>query len=501
MRKRIIAICMVFLMVWLMMPIQTWAKPDLNKAVIPISTYCLGDQMHAFVNLKPVCDPDTMKVEIQSGVYSEGETAPVPLTESDSIVRYLFLIDLSMSMKDYVSEIENFVAALMRAEKQEAVYSVASFGEQYKMVRKNLTDSKTVIDTVKNLAYDQYLTDPYTAMTSALTDLKANCPRVSGDVVNLVLISDGEPDLEQGDTAAEGEKEKKLDSKAAQKIGDTQDIIVHTLMFAGTGSHAVTSFSAGTGLSLKTDGRNAGNKIASFVDSLYRLTFSLSKAPSDNEVSVQLSYMPNGKKIFTGELQLESVPVLRGSLSNGGDSEQAPDDSGGGSWNGGNEISGSASSGSGISGNTGSGDNILGFPGYLWMILGAIVLIVIVLLIFVICRKKKKGAGHRRKKVNLDEAIYMRMEILAGDCVTSDRDFYLTDQIVIGSDSDCDLVLEEKDASGRHSRIFCKDQMIYIEDLHSTNGTMLEGMRLHAPNPLRSGNEITIGTARFTFRF
>ena len=65
----------------------------------------------------------------------------------------------------------------------------------------------------------------------------------------------------------------------------------------------------------------------------------------------------------------------------------------------------------------------------------------------------------------------------------------------------CDLVWSDRCVSKKNSRIYIKDQTIYIEDLNSKEGTVLGGMRLYAPNPLRSGDVISIGAVSFILRF
>ncbi|MCH5268473.1 MAG: FHA domain-containing protein [Lachnospiraceae bacterium] len=494
MKKRLLAFCCLVLISWQMIfPASVGAAK--KQSLSAESAYCMDEQMYSFVHLEKKVKPESVEVRVKEGIYTDDSSTPVPLKKSNVVVRYLLMVDLSMSMVDYKGEIEKFVTALTAGEKQEAVYTVASFGEQYKVEEDNLTDSKTVIKTINNLKYDQRLTDPYTAITSALTDLKVNRLRLGGDVVNLILISDGTPDLEQGESGKEKKKEKELDRKAAKKIKNSGDVIVHTLLFQDDNTHANTSFSAGTGLSLSTGGKAAGKKIASFVDSLYVVSFPLTHMPEEDKVSVWLRCMVDAEEGNLEDLKLQSVPVLRGFHSDKKEGEKSKPDAE--STEAPSQEQSSMSSGGTVTSD--SSDSKSSVP-WIYIIIGIAAAILIIVCICVVIFCSKKGS-RKRKKGKPENAVFMKVEIISGKCKTADRDFYLEDELWVGSGSDCDLVFAEADVSKHNTRIYRQQQMIYIEDMDSAQGTVLEGMRLHAPNPLRSGDEISIGSVRFVFRF
>jgi hypothetical protein len=81
------------------------------------------------------------------------------------------------------------------------------------------------------------------------------------------------------------------------------------------------------------------------------------------------------------------------------------------------------------------------------------------------------------------------------------KDYYLTTQLLIGTDKRCDVVIEDPGAGSVNTRIFKQGQMIYIEDMDSPGGTLLGGMRLYSSNRLRSGDDITIGTVTLRILF
>ena len=55
------------------------------------------------------------------------------------------------------------------------------------------------------------------------------------------------------------------------------------------------------------------------------------------------------------------------------------------------------------------------------------------------------------------------------------------------------LVINDGFASGHHARFRLVRGLWYIEDLGSTNGTSLNGLRIHATQRLKKGDKIKIG--------
>jgi pSer/pThr/pTyr-binding forkhead associated (FHA) protein len=55
------------------------------------------------------------------------------------------------------------------------------------------------------------------------------------------------------------------------------------------------------------------------------------------------------------------------------------------------------------------------------------------------------------------------------------------------------LIINDGFASGEHARVRLVRGLWYIEDLGSTNGTSLNGLRIHATQRLKRGDRIKIG--------
>ena len=69
------------------------------------------------------------------------------------------------------------------------------------------------------------------------------------------------------------------------------------------------------------------------------------------------------------------------------------------------------------------------------------------------------------------------------------------DQLTLGRDPSNGIVISDPQVSRQHARITCQDEMIVIEDLGSTNGTFVNGMRLTGPHILANLDVIGLGDA------
>lgn len=65
--------------------------------------------------------------------------------------------------------------------------------------------------------------------------------------------------------------------------------------------------------------------------------------------------------------------------------------------------------------------------------------------------------------------------------------------IMIGRGADCQLLLDDDYVSTRHARVVAGDSGLYIEDLGSTNGTYVNGMRITAPTTITLQDTVRIG--------
>lgn len=82
----------------------------------------------------------------------------------------------------------------------------------------------------------------------------------------------------------------------------------------------------------------------------------------------------------------------------------------------------------------------------------------------------------------------------------SDHDAELAPgEVVLGRSPRCQILLDDPMVSRRHARVVLEDGVVFIEDLDSVNGVLVNGERLREPRKLASGDRVVIGQQSFEF--
>ena len=141
-----------------------------------------------------------------------------------------------------------------------------------------------------------------------------------------------------------------------------------------------------------------------------------------------------------------------------------------------------------------------------WIISIALAALVIVLLgaliffFFQNARRRQVLPASAPKDLNIPEA-YIEDQ---GDALDKGKSPFLLDKetIKIGRGQQNDLVIDAPAISGFHATIDFRNMSFYLEDQRSTNGTMLNDLRLNANQyvRLKDGDRITIATYAFLFK-
>lgn len=510
----------------------TWTARAAENGVDALAGYCQEQNFYAFVSMDDWPDAVTAKAQFDGKTQPFTlEQTPSPLEKTETPVSYLLLIDRSGSMygekneRDPQSLIRGFADALYDAAGGGAKFSVATFDEHFNNDATGYTDNKrTFLKDVNAIRYTAKTTDLTRSILEAVEYLDG-CQRVRGELVNLVLVTDGIPD---------GAENRLTLAAAAGEIAVSPSILLHTfgigtsdprsaasldsLAQLGRGAHTATSNNR------KQDAEGAAREVATLVNGLYPLQFTLDKAQSkaaDAIIFFQDRAVEDGASTFA---KLADVPVLNSTgevvskaeskapepveIPDGEASETNPvdgneseaqgepkldDDAEKAEKSGEDTSSGTAESSSGGGAGQDAPKDEKPLPVIAAVGAAAAVLAVLAGVYFVIRRRRPDGGT--------GEEIYMRLEVISGQVAAKEQEFYLTDELIIGKARDCDLILKEPNLAKHCARVYLSDHIIWIEDIGAPDGVYLGDMRIYNANRLRSGDEISIGNARFLFKF
>jgi len=94
------------------------------------------------------------------------------------------------------------------------------------------------------------------------------------------------------------------------------------------------------------------------------------------------------------------------------------------------------------------------------------------------------------------EALPARLVVNFGK--NNSQSFALTDKVIIGRSEAADIQLDDNFISFNHARVYKQGSAYLVQDLKSTNGTLLNGKRIKK-EALNNGDEITIGKINLKF--
>lgn len=136
------------------------------------------------------------------------------------------------------------------------------------------------------------------------------------------------------------------------------------------------------------------------------------------------------------------------------------------------------------------------------LIFKIIIIAIVYIIIFLALRimyKDIKGVGKKSRNRNRNRKS-LGLEITnAGNNANLRKGAVIPihGEINIGRKNGNFIVLDDPYASGYHAKILLKNDDCILEDLDSTNGTLLNGNKVVGRKYLNSGDEITIGNTSF----
>ncbi len=95
--------------------------------------------------------------------------------------------------------------------------------------------------------------------------------------------------------------------------------------------------------------------------------------------------------------------------------------------------------------------------------------------------------------------MHNRLQVLRGNAAGREYDL-VEDEILLGRDSLCQIVIDDRAASRKHARLVFEDNAYLIEDLESTNHTYVNGEQISSRVRLKDNDQVRIGQTVFVFR-
>ena len=467
-----------------------------------VQAFCQDLDLFAYVHLPKEKEYSALIVDAWiDNVSSYRQIDPIAkITNASVPVSYLFLIDISTSMPSFKDNIKKFIYDFMESAGDNSSYLIATFGKDFEIkgdFTSNQEDIKKELDAIK---YNVGQTSLHSAIIRAI-DFYENKDRVNGEIYNVVVISDGIEVDKNGVTKNEVDEKIKSSAVIIHTFGlptpsnDTNDIKNSEEALKVLGAFARTSFGvhAVLGYDNKTE-TDLASEITGFVNNLYFTKFKIAGFETKGEsYSLKLVFATTSEngEVFNA-LGNVNIPYFKDSqnpseISIGqSDLEDAIPQ---------NKVDTEVTNSSNTSLHKLVSVKLFGIN--MWILGIAFVLIILLSISISLLIKK-------RKKVLVDNhiiKIFMKIEILSGKCVMKNKEFYMTNELIIGRNKNCGIKFLNQDISNKNSRIYMKENIIYLEDLNSTNGTAINGMRIHAPNRLRSGDVVSIGSVKFLLKF
>lgn len=107
-------------------------------------------------------------------------------------------------------------------------------------------------------------------------------------------------------------------------------------------------------------------------------------------------------------------------------------------------------------------------------------------------RRKASPSSQADPQTNDNEQWALK----ANHAALSDRVYKLSELVVVGRSSECDIVLAAAHLSRQHARLYIDQGALYVKDLGSSNGTFLNGVRVDEAR-VRRGDELAFDSLSF----
>ena len=399
--------------------------------------------------------------------------------QAGSPVSYLLLVDISNSMPPFQEDILAFASRLAENSGENTRFTLAVFGDGFEVAAEDIPPEE-LSQHLSALTYEEPITQLHSAIDAAL-DYFESVPWTGNELRSVIVLTDAVEYDPQG-----GVPYEELLSRIEQS-----DVMLHAVGFGGD-EQALSSlsqlvsasdgsqWSIGSGLSAA----DAAGQLVDCTGRLFVVGFDLGEYVSETgSESVSITFSSGAELICRAQAQA-ALPTSEPAAESG--QEPAPEPL--------PPSSGQAS------GSTPGGQPPAPDSSPSWLPLAAVGVLVLLAAgaVLLLVRRKKPVQPPAPAPA---PGIYMRLEVLQGQLRAPVTDLNLTEELIVGRDPDCAISFDSPALSRRNTRIFTAGGAVYVEDLHSQNGTKVNGLPIEMPNLLRSGDEITAGDVSFRLKF
>lgn len=501
-----------------------------------LTSYRTGNKIFSFIHFDgQVPDESRLTLNVNEEKRQAAESLRSVLTQSPAQIT--LLVDTSVPMERHKDNLLLFAKNLMSNGPKNLTVSVVTVKDA-KEVASAIQDWESLERALNELSYESWTSDLCGSVATVL-DRIGQEDHEDGAMLNLVVFSKSTGYYTNDD--ANNLRKRRLAADAASKaIQNHSETIVHSVCIDNLNTMEVQALGNGKGCQTKAvssvSAANAAMEIANYITDTWTAKFAgydVGQLPLDNlficyqmiengstlmhklpvgvvadlepaaqvpteppETAAEETTAPDTESTSPAENPSEAPAESEGAdpagETEGPEETTVPEDPEG--ENPDNDPSEGAPDGE----DTGEADPNAGDPDrkgagslFLWIgiALGAVIILGIVIAI-VLSAKHKKSA-----------AVVMRAVVEFGTVRNLRERYYLEKSLTIGSGRGCDIVIPGSSVSPKNTRIYLDNNIVYVEDLNSERGTLIDGMRIYSPNRLRSGDVVTVGNTSIRFLF
>ncbi len=401
--------------------------------------------------------------------------------QAGSPVTWLLLVDNSTSMPDFREEAEAFAESLSASSGENTRLILATFGDAFAVVNGDVPPDD-LKGAVAAIPMDEHITRLHTAINQAL-DYFEGLPRERNELRCMVILSDAVQYDPSGGVPYEELLERVSGSGVmlySVGLGNDQASLdsMGRLAEASGGLHQVLG---------EVSPEDAGTALAEFGEALFVTGFDLAGCSAPiGETAVSVTMAAGSELVGRAETVVD-LPELEGV------SGEAPAPS--------QTLPPSSESQSGAASGSAAAPEPFEEDDPAWVFPAAAFAAVLAVLAVVLLVLRRRQAAAVLPAPETVRGVYMRLVVLEGALASGPEELELTEPLFIGSDPGCTIVLRAGDGEERHARVFLTGGAVYLEDLQTPGGTMVNGTRLDLPRVLRSGDSVTIGGLTFQLKF